>query len=322
MPPSYRLINYALRPAKTVERKQICDLFRRLEHFGGIHSYRYIGFGSIYFTDFQLFHQALGVSDMISIEKETDHEPRFAFNKPYRCVDLKMGHSNVVLPTLDWGKRCVVWLDYDGKLDESVLADIATIVAKAQSGTIWITSLNAKPERKPGATPEVQDAFRLQRLKENVGENNVPPGLTGAHLRAGSIEKVYRRILLSEVAKGLSDRNGPLTSSKKMRFQQLINLSYSDDAQMMTIGGILYEESDQAVMEKCAFSELHFYRDGDDPCVIRAPKLTQKEIRCVNALLPKVPAVPLVLPGVPVSDLEDYAMIYRHYPSFVESFLG
>jgi hypothetical protein len=287
-----------------------------------MHSYRYIGFGSIYFTDFQLFHQALGVSDMISIEKEIAQEPRFNFNKPYRCVDLKMGHSNVVLPTLDWEKHCVIWLDYDGKLDKSVLADVATIVAKAQSGTIWVTSLNAEPERKPGTPPEDQDAFRLQYFKENVGAENVPNDLTGAHLRAGSIEKVYRRVLLNEVVKGLSDRNGPLTSGKKMRFQQLVNLSHSDDAQMMTIGGILYEEADQAVMGQCGFGQLHFYRDGDDPYVIRAPKLTPKEIRCVNALLPKVPAVPLTLPGVPASDLEDYAMIYRYYPSFVESFLG
>lgn len=124
------------------------------------------------------------------------------------------------------------------------------------------------------------------------------------------------------MTKILFNRNGPFDFCKKMRFQQLINLSYSDDAQMMTMGGILYKEADQAVMERCGFNDLLFYRDGDDPYVIKAPILTPREIRYLNTLLPKKPATSLKLPGVPESDLEAYEMIYRYYPSFVESFLG
>lgn len=322
MSPSYRQINYALRPAKTVERKQICDLFRRLDPFGGIQSYQYIGFGSIYFADFQLFHQALGISDMVSIEREVNHEHRFHFNKPYGCINLKMGDSNEVLPTLDWKKPCAIWLDYDGKLDKSVLADVATIVAKAQSGTVFIVTLNAEPERKPGVTPKEQDEYRWKCFMENIGDVNAPVGLTMADLRARSIEKVYLRVIRSEVLNGLADRNGALTSNKRIQFQQLINLSYSDDAQMMTIGIILYEDADHSKINKCGFGELHFYRDKDDPYIIKVPKLTPKEIRHVNELLPKASTVSLQLPGVPISDLEDYAKIYRYYPSFVESLFG
>jgi len=39
---SYRDINYALRPAKAVERKMLCEAFRRLYPFGNIDAYRYV----------------------------------------------------------------------------------------------------------------------------------------------------------------------------------------------------------------------------------------------------------------------------------------
>jgi hypothetical protein len=131
MASSFRSVDYSVRPAKAAERKMLCDLFRRLEPFGRTDTYRYVGFGSIYFTDFQLFHQSLAISDMISIEKEESNWPRFKFNLPFRCVDLRLGHSNSILPSLDWEKRTLLWLDYDGKLTEEVLADLATFCARA-----------------------------------------------------------------------------------------------------------------------------------------------------------------------------------------------
>jgi len=70
MPPSYRIINYALRPAKAIERRMLCAAFERLHPFQRIQDYRYVGFGSIYFSDFQLLHRQLGITDMLSIERD------------------------------------------------------------------------------------------------------------------------------------------------------------------------------------------------------------------------------------------------------------
>ena len=322
MPPSYRLINYSLRPAKAVERKMLCDLFRRFEPFGGIAFYRYIGFGSIYFTDFQLFHQSLNISDMISIERDTMNELRFEFNKPYRCVTMEMGDSNVVLPRLDWSRRCAVWLDYEDILDSKILADIETIITKAPSGSVLIVSINAEPLRKSGASFDDVDNFRLISFSQSVGEHNVPSGLSGAQLRGGDIEKSYRRVIINAIERCLAAINGPLPSDQKKKIKQLVNISYADDARMLTLGIILFEERERTLVDKCAFEDLHFFRDSDLSYEIKAPRLTQKEVRSLNMLLPKSSAVPVELPGVPKSDLDDYAEIYRYYPSFVESFLG
>lgn len=65
MPGSYRIINYPLRPAKAIERRMLCAAFERLHPFQRIERYRYVGFGSIYFSDFQLLHRQLGITDML-----------------------------------------------------------------------------------------------------------------------------------------------------------------------------------------------------------------------------------------------------------------
>jgi hypothetical protein len=114
MSSSYKKINYALRPAKQVERKMMCEAFRRLAEFGAMESYRYIGFGSPYFTDFQIIHKQLNVQEMVSIEINEGDRDRFLFNRPFRCIELRFGHSNTVLPQLPWHARSIVWLDYDG----------------------------------------------------------------------------------------------------------------------------------------------------------------------------------------------------------------
>jgi hypothetical protein len=146
---SYERINYSLRPAKNVERKLMCEAFRRLSRFGKLDSYRYVGFGSAFFADFLLVHRTLGISDMISIEKDIDNGSRFEFNKPFACVKLEFGLSTGILPLLDWEPRSIVWLDYDGILNQGVLEDVAFLAAKCCSGSVVIFSYNVNPMKEP-----------------------------------------------------------------------------------------------------------------------------------------------------------------------------
>ena len=71
---SYDQINYYLRPSKHVERNMLAAAFMRLREFGSLEAYRYVGMGSVNFSDFVIFHRLLGVSPMISIEKDISRE--------------------------------------------------------------------------------------------------------------------------------------------------------------------------------------------------------------------------------------------------------
>ena len=63
-------------------------------------------------------HKLVGIEDMVSIEKHEVGFRRAVFNSPFATVDVKLGLSSTVLPSLydDEGFRrrpWMIWLDYD-----------------------------------------------------------------------------------------------------------------------------------------------------------------------------------------------------------------
>src|SRR5579863_6599629 len=328
MPPSYRIINYALRPAKAIERRMLCATFERLYPFQRIERYRYVGFGSIYFSDFQLLHRELGITNMLSIEKETEAEACFRFNRPYKCIRLKFAKSTEVLPTLDWKKKTIVWLDYDDRLNTSVLGDIATACLRVTSGSLVVISVNAQPDAEP--SKEERDTYqaetgkefdladyRLRIAKSHLGDK-LPPGTSGADRRGQELANTLREVINNVIAEQLSIRNALLPTSEKLLYQQLFNFRYKDGAQMLTVGGIFYRSSEKAMLQACRFEALPFVRSGPEHCNIKAPCLTAREIRHLNAQLPNRASVKLRAPGVPGVDIDRYAEVYRYFPAFGE----
>lgn len=311
MPGSYERINYALRPAKNMERKMLCDAFRRLSEFARVESYRYIGFGSTYFSDFTLFHKALGIKSTLSIERDVEKEQRFLFNKPFSCVKIEFGHSNAVLPTLDWDVRTILWLDYDEKLDTGALTDISFFSSKAIPGSVLVVTINAHPDDL--------DQNRLQLLKNRVGEEKVPADVGTGALDGWGLAAVSRRIINNEIVQTLNNRNGGRPSGVRIKYRQLFNFHYADDAKMLTVGGLLYDEGQEEIVGKCGFDNLLFYRSGDEPYRIEVPSLTFREIRHLNAQLPVDDPTTLEGPSIPQRDLKAYHQAYRYFPAFVDA---
>jgi hypothetical protein len=311
MSASYRKINYVLRPAKSVERKMLCEAFRCLSSFKSIEEYQYIGFGSTYFSDFYLFHKNLNLSVMYSIERDTSSKERFEFNRPFKCVKIYFGESNDILPTLDWIKiPSIVWLDYDGKLNEEVISDINTVFSSAISGSLILISVNAKPS-SPGD--------RLKELIRNVGENRIPLDTEEKHLSKWGTALILREIINNEIEETLVKRNGGIDQSEKIIYNQLFNFHYKDDAEMLTLGGVIHKDIHEYKFLNCTFSQLGFVRRSHDPYLITVPNLTYRELRFLDTHLPIEDSSSLKLPGVPSSDIDAYSRIYRYFPLFAEA---
>jgi hypothetical protein len=318
-----------MRPAKSIERKMLAESFRRLHPFQRINEYRYIGFGSIYFGDFQVIHRELGIDDMISIEKDAYARECFEFNKPYRSILLNFGVSGQILPTLDWTKRSIIWLDYDGKLDLDSLADIGTVSARSVSGTALVVSVNAHPEpyprdqeraafeRQTGKPFSIAE-YQLSKLSDYIGPK-IPPGTQGNDLRGHGVATVFHRTILNEIDEQLSRRNAMLEAGDKMLWKQIGYFLYQDGALMLTVALVFFKASDLSVFEACAFEKLPFLHSGNEPYQIRVPCLTNKEIRYLNEQLPFLTATTLLKgPGIPAQDLKAYSELYRYFPSFHE----
>jgi len=131
--PSYRKINYALRPAKNVERKMMADVLKNVDRLAPLREYQYVGFGSIFFADYRLFHRTFGMDKMVSIEGYENDGKRVEFNRPYDCIDVRMGMSFDVLPHLDWKQRSIVWLDYDHEIALHVLQDVDLVCSRVST---------------------------------------------------------------------------------------------------------------------------------------------------------------------------------------------
>ncbi len=311
--PSYRIVNFSLRPAKSVERKMLAEAFRLLSRFGSINAYRYIGLGSNFFSDFILFHKSLGITNMTSIEQDRPFAKRFAFNRPFLCVDIKIGESGEILPTLNWSMRTILWLDYDLPLDPEMLADVRLFCTNAPSGSMIIVTVDARAETHSDEASK----SRLPVLKSRLGKN-LPRNVTEKDLAGWGIARVYRTIINNEIEDSMARRNGFLPRGTKILYRQLFNFHYQDSARMLSVGGLIYDDGQTPVMESCGFRSLEFYREGDAPYEIQIPNLTLREIRHIDSQLPNS-NVPGIATWIPKEELEKYARIYRYFPAFVEA---
>lgn len=309
---SYKRINYRLRPAKNIERKMIVDALRRLRTFAPLTGYRYVGLGSTYFSDFALFHKALDIQEMTSIEQDEKSAKRFEFNAPFGCVTMAFGRSTDVLPTLPWDKETIVWLDYDGSLDGTMLADIRFVVAEALPGSVITISVNVHPvalDAQPG---------RFEKLRGDVEPENVPAHVSNDTDLAGwKLAQVCRQIVDNTIAATLRDRNAGVGADEQMKYLQLFNFHYQDDAKMLTVGGLLYRADQEDKVRECAFGDFAWVKNGADPHLIEVPNLTFREMRHLNEQLPR--GDELGAPGVPDKDVERYEKVYRYFPAFVDA---
>lgn len=308
---AYREINYALRPAKNIERKMLCEAFRRLSEFGDVASYRYVGFGSIYFSDFILFHKALRICNMISIEEDSAHRERFLANLPFKCIEIEFGASTTILPTLKWSGRTILWLDYEEKLSARVLTDVAFATANLTSGSVLVVTVNAKAD--------LESADPVQRLRDSIGKTKVPSDVIKQTLSGWGTAAASRRIMHNEIEEALADRNGALEAGSRLTFHQLFNFRYEDGAKMLTFGGVFCDEGQETTFARCSFGDLPFVRSDEDAYLIGTPRLTYRELRQLDTQFPRKTGVKIQARGVPKEDVQKYEEVYRYFPAFTEA---
>jgi hypothetical protein len=299
----------------------LVEAFRRLSDFGELRSYQYIGFGSLFFSDFSLIHRSLGVEQMYSIEDAQDPviKQRFESNVPFGHIQMLFGHSNNELPSIDWSMRSIVWMDYDGSISKSVLDDVDFLVRTVPPGSVVLFTVNAENIREPDDDSEDAEKMSLiDRLKKSLGDGAVPYHLKSSDLSGWGVAKAYRAIIHGIIERALVRRNAVLRTGARIQYRQLFNFHYSDNAKMLTVGGILYDVGQSAIFAKCAFDSLPFIRSDAEAFSIQVPNLTYREMRELDCRLPKDE---INLP-VPASDIEKYRQTYRYFPRFVEAELS
>ena len=324
--PSSERINYMLRPNKSVERKMVCEMLSRISAVRNVSMFQYIGFGSTYFADFSLFHRNLGITQMISIEGEGRAKNRCEFNKPFACIDLRMGESSDILPNLDFNtKDSIVWLDYDGIISDTVFSDINTVVTAIRPDSFFMLSLNAEfILLKQEAESDIK-----QYLIDMIGEERFPNQFLDNEITSKIYLNILYHCIIEEIRTVVQKRNG--MEDYELTFHQVVYFVYKDGARMMTIGGFLFKKDEENErMDKMAIHQLPYYRNSMEPFNIKCPVLSLNEIQALNSFLPREIIMDKKgeikdedLNNFPVEnkDIKQYSFLYRYYPNFAETLL-
>jgi len=293
-------LDYKFRPAKDVERQMIGEACRRLSVIAPTDRYHYIGFGALEFVDFQLFHRALGITRMTSIEQDQIWPKRYEFNKPFRGVEVLIGRASQHLPMLDWSGLKIVWLDYEGQLCGEFIRDCETVIRVLEQGSVLIVTVQAN----------ASFGNKLTTLLGNVGDERMPLGLDEKSMDGRwGFARAQRRVLvdaLSQLVAARVDGAG---------LRQLFNFCYADTAKMQTLGWLVTSAALTQAASSCRFEQLDFIRDGEMPLELKVPVLTRRELQYLNQKFP--PRRKLTQKWLDPELVRQYQEVYRYYPDYV-----
>lgn len=308
---SFESINYMLRPNKNVERKLIAATLSALKRSFPISDYRYVGFGSMWFSDFVLMHKVIGISDMVTIESQVSRAKRVEFNKPFGCIKVRMEKAATALgDVLDEGKS-IVWLDYDGPLKNATTGDLETAVGAMTSSSMILVSVNAVVDQLKNQKRDEENLTPAQYLAEICDNQSLE----------AEADRLTRNDFPTLVAELLHARlkAAVLASKPGCEYAPIWTFRYADDAEMVTVGGMIVDADDEAKLNECDLDSLPFVTP-DRLFDIELPILTEKEKRALDKLLPSdVPLDPKTLEfELKPSEVAAYQAFYREYPIFNE----
>lgn len=316
MPGSDQKINYQYRPAKSIERKMLCDLIREIQLIRADGEMRYIGLGAKYFTDFLLLHNEFGITDMISIEAQKERQVRYDFNKPLKCIQMWYGSTNEILPQISGfdQKMNLVWLDFDDAFGETMIYDLETIFRNINIGSMFFISCNHSyrgetQSEKRESFKESTGIFFDEEIKKADYTNKRMP-----YVIKKVIDNQIQRII------GLRNRTEKETT---VEYMQLVFLTYQDGAPMMTIGGILVDdELKNKINESKLIDKYTFVSYGGNAFSIDIPCLTNKEIQLILQNLPitkeEFRENEQKFYGIGYDEICKFEKIYRYYPYYLE----
>ncbi|MEP4377659.1 MAG: O-methyltransferase [Paracoccaceae bacterium] len=309
---SFDSINYSLRPSKTIQRQLVFDGIRMLKIHLNLDQQVFVGFGSIWFTDFVMAHNQLLIKDMYSIESDDIGFRRALFNAPYSTVSVCHGHSSAILPELNEipeirGRPWLVWLDYDYLFDESVRDDIRTVIERAPENTILLITFNGV-EGKYGVS-----ADRPDRLREIFGDL-VPDDLSRRACKGERMQETLAEFALGAMASLTSELSRP------GGFTPAFRVIYRDTTPMVTVGGVLPALGAAAISDD-------FVGKEEWPCLIDepiiAPHLTVREATVLQSLLPSDSnlsrdAVRELGFDLEPEQIQAFQKYYKQYPAFAQ----
>lgn len=310
---SFDSVNYSIRPSKSVQRGIVFEGLRRISSVMEIGNAIYVGFGSIWFTDFVQAHKVLDIDDMVSIEANEIGFRRATFNKAYRTISVMEGRASARLPDIieieGYNARpWIIWLDYDSALDEEIVEDMQWVLSNAPPNSVVLFTVSATQNaygNKPIQRPE-----RIRSLLGNV----VPDELSKEDCSKETLPVTLAGLMMDFLKSEVAD------AARPGGFVEAFRLPYLDSVPMVTVGGILPAKGASAAARALVANGSW---KGVVEDVIEAPPMTLREIATLQAELPAVGTLSRARIQELGFDLHErqvqsFQRYYKYLPSFAE----
>lgn len=310
---SFDSVNYSIRPSKSVQRGIVFEGLRRISNVMEIGNAIYVGFGSIWFTDFVQAHKVLDIDDMVSIEANEIGFRRATFNKAYRTISVMEGRASARLPDIieieGYNARpWIIWLDYDSALDEEIVEDMQWVLSNAPPNSVVLFTVSATQNaygNKPIQRPE-----RIRSLLGNV----VPDELSKEDCSKETLPVTLAGLMMDFLKSEVAD------AARPGGFVEAFRLPYLDSVPMVTVGGILPAKGASAAARALVANGSW---KGVVEDVIEAPPMTLREIATLQAELPAVGTLSRARIQELGFDLHErqvqsFQRYYKYLPSFAE----
>ena len=257
---------------------------------------------------------------MISIEKDEYVASRANFNKPYACVQVKHGDSEIVLPRLQLEeKQLLVWLDYDKSIDGPVFKDLSTLCQNALTGSLLIVTVNANKNSLPKNDAHGNNFADINEALRYFAGDLIPQSLPADVLWPSK----YPIFLASLLFKHMRHQVYVAGRSNDV-VVPIFNIRYQDNAPMLTVGAVIADHSYAKRINKVLKAQrVTGQMSEKEQLFIRVPPLTQKEKATIDQLMPCDPAptesaVKDLGFRLRQKQIEAYHRFYRYYPMFGE----
>lgn len=271
--------------------------------------YRYIGFGGLSFTDFKLFHKELHIEKMCSIEGGALSKERLEFNCPYSFIQIHKDLSTNVLSRIELNKQSLVWLDYDGVLDNYMFEDLSLLMRQLPVGSIYLITCNRELK-----SAETGEEYTVEQFKDKFG-TLVPFDMSVKGFSSAENYKTIRKMFSTQIESIIGDR---VRNDENVKFLQLYNILYQENrgARMFTFGGVITNTETQ--IESLNVNDFSFVRTDENTYEIQIPNLTFKEEVHINQHIPEKIGMLKGVNLIDNRDIDKYIAIYKFLPNFFD----
>lgn len=271
--------------------------------------YQYIGFGGLSFTDFKLFHKELHIEKMCSIEGGNLSKERLEFNCPYSFIEIHKDLSTNVLSRIELSNQSIVWLDYDGILDNYMFEDLSLLMRQLPIGSVYLITCNRELKSEETGTE-----YTIEQFKDKFN-TLVPFDITTKGFSSTENYKTIRKMFSTQIENIMNDR---IRNGEDIKFLQLYNIIYQENrgAKMYTYGGVITNRS--TTINDFSINDFSFISSNENVYKIQIPNLTFKEEMHINQHIPDKIVNLKSTNIIDSNDIDKYTAIYKFLPNFFD----